>query len=91
MTHEEDQLGEQIERQNRRLQRRRGPSLLGMLVTGGTVGLLLTVPLIGGAYLGRWLDEQADGYSMRWTLNLLLLGLAVGIYNVYVFFRDHGK
>ena len=91
MTRDDDRLGEQLEKQAKRLHQKRQSSLLGMLITGGTAGLLLTVPLVGGAYLGRWIDEQSPGYSMGWTLNLMLLGLAVGIYNVYVFFRDHGR
>jgi len=65
--------------------------VLGLLVTGGTAGLLLVVPMVIGAYLGRWLDEQSAGYSARWTLNLILLGLVVGVVNVIVFFREHGR
>jgi ATP synthase protein I len=41
--------------------------------------------------LGRWIDEQSPGYSVRWTLNLILLGLAVGIFNVYLFFKEHHR
>lgn len=91
MSQEDEHLDRQLERQAKRLHGKRQSSLLGMLITGGTAGLLLTVPLVGGAYLGRWIDEQSTGYSMGWTINLMLLGLAVGIYNVYVFFRDHGR
>ena len=77
--------------QIRRLKAARRSGPLGLLVTGGTAGLLLTLPLVAGAYLGRWLDEQAAGYSVRWTVNLILLGLALGIYNVYLFFKEHGR
>ena len=38
----------------------------GLLVTGGTVGLLFTVPILIGAYCGRWIDAQLSGYSVRW-------------------------
>jgi len=51
----------------------------------------LVVPLVAGAYLGRWLDGQSPGYSVRWTVNLILLGLAVGAYSVYRFFKEHGR
>ena len=31
----------------------------------------------------------SEGYSVRWTMNLILLGLAVGVFNVYVFIRKN--
>ncbi|WP_150047942.1 MULTISPECIES: AtpZ/AtpI family protein [Methylomonas] len=62
---------------------------LGMLFYGGTLGLLLAVPIVLGAYLGRWLDGLAEGYSVRWTVSLIVLGIAVGGYNVIRFIRNH--
>jgi ATP synthase protein I len=44
--------------------------------------------VIGGAYLGQWLDSLAAGYSTRWTLSLILLGIFVGALNVYLFIRE---
>ena len=44
---------------------------------------------IGGAYLGHWLDGLNEGYSTRWSVNLILLGLALGIFNVIVFVRKY--
>ena len=85
------QLRSALTRQVRRWRSARPAGVLGLLVTGGTAGLLLCVPLVAGAYLGRWLDEQSAGYTYRWTVNLILLGLAVGVVNVYLFFREHGK
>jgi ATP synthase protein I len=43
---------------------------------------------VGGAYLGRWLDSLASGYSIRWTVSLILLGVMVGMINVYLLIRD---
>jgi len=74
-------------RQVRRWRAARPAGVLGLLVTGGTAGL----PLVFGAYLGRWIDEQSAGYSYRWTVNLILLGLALGVVNVVLFFRKHGE
>ena len=91
MSDDDDRLRDALSRQVRRLRDARRGGVLGLLVTGGTAGLLLVVPLVLGAYLGRWLDEQAEGYSVRWTVNLILLGLAIGIYNVYRFFKEHGQ
>ncbi|QFY41683.1 AtpZ/AtpI family protein [Candidatus Methylospira mobilis] len=74
-----------IERLERK--ERKPATWAGMLFYGGTLGLLFTVPLVAGAYLGRWLDTLVPGYSVRWTLSLILLGIAVGIYNVLHFLR----
>lgn len=62
--------------------------LAGMLLYGGTLGLLFVVPIVAGAYIGRWLDTLAAGYSVRWTVSLILLGIAVGGYNVFRFLQE---
>ena len=91
MSEDDLRLRERLGRQVRRLREARPAGPLGLLVTGGTAGLLLAVPLVIGAYLGLWLDERAPGYSVRWTIDLILLGLAVGVANVILFFRQHGR
>jgi len=68
---------------------RRPATWVGMLLYGGTLGLLFVVPLVAGAYLGRWLDILADGYSVRWTVSLIVLGIVVGGYNVVRFIQEH--
>lgn len=85
-----DELRREVERQARRMQqaeRERG-TLLGQTVYIGTLGLLMVLPVVGGAYLGRWLDSLAAGYSIRWTVSLILVGVFVGALNVYLFIRD---
>lgn len=64
------------------------PNLLSQTVYIGTLGLVMVLPIIGGAYLGRWLDSMLEGYSLRWTLSLLFTGLIVGIFNVYFLIKD---
>lgn len=64
-------------------------SVLAQTVFLGTLSVLFVVPLLIGAYLGNWLDSRNEGYSVSWTLNLILLGLAEGIFNVYFFVRKH--
>jgi ATP synthase protein I len=85
-----DELRKQVERQAKRMQKaeRDRPTLIGQTVYVGTLGLLFVLPVIGGAYLGQWLDSLATEYSTRWTLSLILLGIIVGALNVYLFIRE---
>ncbi len=59
-------------------------SLLSQTTFLGTLGLVFVLPVIGGAYLGSWLDSLAGGYSVHWTVICLLLGIVVGAVNAYV-------
>jgi ATP synthase protein I len=85
-----DELRKQVERQAKRMEKaeRDRPTLIGQTVYVGTLGLLFVLPVIGGAYLGQWLDSLAAEYSTRWTLSLILLGILVGALNVYLFIRE---
>jgi len=85
-----DKLVAETSRDVKRLEekRRRPATLIGIAFYGGTVGLLFVVPIVAGAYLGRWLDSMAAGYSVRWTVSLIVLGIAVGAYNAYLFLRE---
>jgi len=85
-----EELGKHLDRQAKRLQRaeRERPTLLGQTVYLGTLGLLFVLPVIGGAYLGRWLDTLLAGYSVHWTVSLILLGVFLGALNVYLFIRE---
>ncbi|HVC81482.1 MAG TPA: AtpZ/AtpI family protein [Chloroflexota bacterium] len=46
----------------------------------GVVGWTVALPAVGGAELGRWLDERTAMKPFSWTLCLLLLGLALGCF-----------
>ena len=87
---DDDRLMDDTGRDLRRLEEkeRRPATLVGILFYGGTLGLLFVVPIIGGAYLGRWLDTLIAGYSVRWTVSLIVLGIVLGIYNVIRFIRE---
>ncbi len=76
----------EIERDVKRLRdaERSRRTLLAETVYLGTVGLLFVLPIVAGAYIGRWLDGMVEGYSIRWTIGLLLLGVGVGAVNVYL-------
>lgn len=86
----QDELLKRVERQAQRMKKaeREQPTLIGQTVYVGTLGLLFVLPVIGGAYLGHWLDSLAEGYSIRWTVSLILVGVAVGGLNVYLFVRE---
>ena len=88
---EKDKLRRSIERQAQRMEQaeRERPTLMSQTVFLGVLALLLVIPVVLGAYLGRWLDSLAEGYSVRWTVSMILLGLAAGIFNVYRFLREH--
>lgn len=84
-----EKLKERVSEQVRRLDKaeRERPTVIGQTVYLGTLGLLMVLPVVGGAYFGRWLDGMAEGYSMRWTLSMLFLGIVIGATNVYLFVR----
>ena len=87
---EEDRLRQRVEQQARRLRKaeRERNSVLAQTVFVGTLGLLLVLPVVAGAYLGQWLDGLVSGYSIRWTVSLILVGVFVGAVNVYLFIRE---
>ena len=87
---ENNRLRERLDQQARRLKKAEDErhSLLAQTVYVGTLGLLFVLPVIAGAYLGRWLDGLAAGYSIRWTMSLILLGVFIGAVNVYLFIRE---
>jgi ATP synthase protein I len=55
----------------------------------GTLALLFVLPVVGGAYLGSWLDGLREGYSYRWTMSLLATGVFIGAMNVSLYIQRH--
>lgn len=84
------QLSEEVARRVKRMHkaRRERSSVLGQTVFLTTLGLIFVLPVVGGAYLGHWLDNMVEGYSVRWTLGLMFVGLIVGSVNVYLLIRE---
>jgi ATP synthase protein I len=91
---EPEEPGERLSREVDRHARRRRQAeedhatLLGQTVYLGSLGLLFVLPVVGGAYLGLWLDERYPGYSQSWTISLIVVGVIVGAVNVYLFLRE---
>ena len=90
LNNDRKRLRENVERQAKRIDkaRREQRSVIAQTIYLGTLGLLLVLPAVAGAYLGQWLDGQMTGYSVRWTISLIVLGVAIGGLNVYLFIRD---
>jgi ATP synthase protein I len=86
----ENHLKEEVTKQIRRMKQAEEdrPTLLRQTVYLGTLGLLFVVPVIVGAYVGQWLDGLVPGYSMRWTLSLIVLGVGIGAMSVYLNVRE---
>lgn len=67
---------------------RERPTLMSQTIYIGVLGLLFVLPIVGGAYLGRWLDGLVAGYSTLWTVSLILVGAMLGAINVYLYVRE---
>lgn len=85
-----DRLRSDVERQVKRMKRaeKERHTLMAQTVFLGTLGLVFVLPVIAGAYLGSWIDGMLEGYSMRWTLSLMFLGIVIGAFNVYLLVRE---
>lgn len=75
-----------VQRMKRALEER--PTVFAQTAYLGTLGVVFVLPVIAGAYLGRWLDSRLPGYSVSWTITLILLGVFVGAVDVYLLLRE---
>ena len=84
------ELRDRVEKQARRMRQaeKDRPTLLAQTVYLGTLALMFVLPVILGAYLGSWLDNKMEGYSIRWTIGLIVAGVMAGAVNVYLFVRE---
>lgn len=87
---ERRKLAETVDQQAERLKRAEDerPTLLAQTRFVGTIGLLFILPVIAGAYFGRWLDSRLHGYTVHWTVSMIFLGVVIGALNVYYFVRE---
>jgi ATP synthase protein I len=85
-----EKLEERVEKQARRIKQaeKEQRALLAQTVYLGTLGLMFVLPVVGGAYLGQWLDSLSTGYEVHWTVSMIVLGVVVGGFNVYLFVRE---
>lgn len=79
-----------VEREMERKKRaeRSAATVLGRTAYLGTLGLMLVLPIVAGAYAGNWLDGHAKGFSFSWTISLIVVGVFIGAMNVFLFVRQ---
>ncbi len=75
------QVGKDISRMKEAEKNR--PTLLAQTAYLGTLGIVIALPIVAGAYLGHWLDGKLSGFSFSWTVCLIVLGVFVGATNAY--------
>jgi ATP synthase protein I len=88
--HDRRKLTETVNKQAERLKRaeKDRPTILAQTRFIGTIGLMFILPVIAGAYFGRWLDSKLPGYTVHWTVSMIFLGIVIGAVNVYYFVRE---
>ncbi len=86
----EKKLEESIQKQVRRMKQaeKERRTLLRQSVYLGTLGVMFVLPVVAGAYLGQWLDSLTEGYEVRWTVSMIVLGVLIGGINVYLFIKE---
>jgi ATP synthase protein I len=85
-----DRWRENVRRQVQRMERaeRERKGAMGQAAYVSALVMAIVVPTVVGAYLGRWLDGLRTGYSVRWTLSLIIVGLVVGFINLWLITRE---
>jgi ATP synthase protein I len=75
--HDEDPFVREVRRQAERARVAQRLTFWQGLGLVGSVGWMVALPTLVGAFLGRWIDARA-GTGIFWTLSLLSVGLAFG-------------
>lgn len=58
----------------------------------GVGGWLLALPIVGGAYLGKYLDKKIGiSGGTSWTITFIILGIAVGFFNLWYNFMKRSQ
>jgi ATP synthase protein I len=72
-----------VDKESQRLKSREGrKGLWHYVVTACSIGWLVVLPALGGAYIGRHIDRWL-GTQGYWTMSLMMSGLGVGIYWIW--------
>lgn len=71
--------------------RKEGPGFWHYASIIGVGGWVFVIPIVAGAYLGRFLDRKIQS-GVSWTITLIIIGIFAGGYNVWLFyFREPEK
>lgn len=54
------------------------------------LGLQMVIPIILGAFIGKWIDEKNDT-SPLWMIALSIFGIIVGMYSFFKTINDENK
>ncbi len=54
------------------------------------LGLSISLPIVGGAFLGQFLDDKFHLYP-KMTLSLIFLGVIISVSNVYFMIKKLDK
>lgn len=68
--------------------KRQKTTVLAQTTYLGTIGFIFILPVIVGSYLGVWLDNKLKGFSISWTISLIIVGIFIGAINVYLFIKE---
>jgi ATP synthase protein I len=90
MSKETEKLTDGINRDVNKIEKakREQHSVLSSLAYLTVLGLMFIIPVIFGAYLGVWLDNKFSGFSISWTITLIIIGVFIGVMNVYFLLRE---
>jgi len=75
--HDEDPFVREIRRQAKRAGEHRHDTFWRGLGMVGAIGWMIVVPMLLGAFVGRWIDRRSET-GVFWTLSLLFIGLVLG-------------
>ncbi len=86
MTAEKKSFADQIEQSAGKLMKSKGEkrSFWHWASRVGVGGWLFAIPVVAGAYIGRYFDHSSTS-KISWTVTFILLGIAAGIFNLWQF------
>lgn len=74
----------------RALQHRHHRTLILNAALLGVYGWQLSIPVVLGVALGRFLDKVIPSETFSWTLNLIVIGFVIGVVNANRWLRKEG-
>lgn len=80
MSERGDHASDEIDRRAKRMKVARdhpGSSPLRGISVFGMIGWSIAVPVVGGTFLGRWLDRVVP-QDFSWTITLIVAGVLLG-------------